>query len=225
MAFLTLAVFSAAAGVLILAAFKATSNQAALRATRRKLRSNLLAIRLFADDPLVILRAQGRLLVSTGRYLALLVPAFLVVGIPLFFAWDYLDAIWGRAPLAPGETAILTARVEGDADGLRLVTPGWLAVESPAVHVEPEREVSWRLRVLRPGSGNVMVLAGAQRASKRIVAMAGWRYLADREKAAGGPIQWLEIRYPRSSLNWPVWFFLISTITALAFRHRLRVTF
>jgi len=231
MALVTLAAFSAAAGVLILLVFKATANQRALRSARRKLRVNLLAIRLFADDPLLILRSQGRLLAGTGRYMALLLPAFLVIAIPLFFAWDQLDAVWGRVPLAPGEAVVLTARLSDPAARLRLVAPDWLPVESPPVHVEAEHEVSWRLRVSRAGSGTVCVTAGAERTCKWIEARPGLHYLADREKAAAGPILWLEMRYPRNDLallgisaSWPVWFFLISAATALAFRKRLRVT-
>lgn len=231
MALLTLAAFSAVAGVLILLVFKAISNQRALQATRRKLRAHLLAIRLFADDPAVILRSQGRLLMGTLRYMALLVPAFLAIAIPLFIAWDHLDAVWGRAPLAPGKTVILTARLSDTGAGPRLVAPDWLSVESPPVHVDAEREVSWRLRVSRAGSGEVGVIAGAERASKRIEARPGMHYLPDREKAAGGPILWLEMRYPHADLtvlgvsaSWPVWFLVISTVTALAFRTRLRVT-
>lgn len=231
MALVTLAAWSAAAGVLILLVFKAISNQRALKSARRKLRAHLLAIRLFADDPVVILRSQGRLLVWTLRYMALLVPAFLAIAIPLFLAWDRLDAVWGRAPLAPGESVILTARLSDNAAGLRLVVPDWLSVESPPVLVDAEHEVSWRLRVGRAGSGEVGVIAGTERASKRIEARPGLHYLAEREKAAGGPILWIAMRYPRSDLtvlgvsaSWPVWFCVISAVSALAFRNRLRVT-
>jgi hypothetical protein len=231
MALLTLVAFSTAAGLLILLVFKAISNRRALQTARRKLRSHLLAIRLFADDPAVILRSQGRLLLCTLRYMALLLPAFLAVAIPLFLAWDRLDAIWGRAPLEPGETVILTARLSDSVSNPLLVAPDWLPVESPPVRVDAVHEVSWRLRVGRAGSGDVSVTAGAERVSKRIEARPGLHYLPDRETAAGGPILWLEAPYPRSELavwgvsaSWPVWFFLISTITALAFRHRLRVT-
>src|ERR1019366_6774081 len=97
MALLTLAAFSAISGVLILLAFKAISNRRALPgARRRKARAHLLAIRLFADDPRLILRSQGRLFAWTARYVALLLPAFFVVAIPLYFAWDRMDAIWGH---------------------------------------------------------------------------------------------------------------------------------
>jgi hypothetical protein len=234
MALLTLAAFGAAAGLLILLVFKAISkalsNRGALQATRRKLRAHLLAIRLFADDPAVILRSQGRLLLCTLRYMALLLPAFLAIAIPLFLAWDRLDAVWGRAPLQVGETVILTARLSDSVVSPRLVAPDWLPVESPAVRVDGGHEVSWRLRVGRADSGEVAVTAGAERVSKRIEARPGLHYLPDRETAAGGPILWLEAPYPRSELaiwgvsaSWPVWYFLISTLTALAFRHRLRV--
>src|ERR1017187_10152133 len=126
MALLTMAAFSATAGVLILLVFKAISNRRGLQAARRKLRAHLLAIRLFADDPAVILRSQGRLLVWTLRYMALLAPAFLVIAIPLFLAWDHLDALWGRAPLEPGETVIL---IEPPRDMVCRPPPGKTALE------------------------------------------------------------------------------------------------
>jgi hypothetical protein len=230
MPFLTLAVFSAAAGVLILGAFKACSNQGALQHARRQVRAQLLAVRLFAGDPVVILRSQGRLLAWNGRYLALLLPPFLVVAIPLFLAWDHLDAVWGRAPLTPRDTAVVTARLRPDAPDAQLAVPGWLALETPAVHVPAEHEVSWRVRVLQAGSGEVTVRAGEDRAEKRVEARPGLHYLPDRTKEAGA-IEWVELRYPHRnvsvlgvSFNWVVWFCAISTLTALSLRRTFRVT-
>jgi hypothetical protein len=231
MPFLTLAVFSAVAGVVILWAFKACSNQGALKRARRRMRAHLLGVRLFADDPVVILRSQGRLLAWNARYLALLLPPFLAVAIPLFLAWDQLDAVWGRAPLAPGDTAVVTARLRRDAPGAQLVVPGWLVVETPGVRVPAEHEVSWRVRVRLAGSGQVSVRVGAEHAEKRLEARPGLHYLRDRTTTAGA-IEWLELRYPRKNLtllgvsfNWAVWFCLISALTALSLRRKLRVTF
>jgi len=231
MAFLTLAVFSAAAGVLILWIFKICTNQRALKRARGRVRAYLLAVRLFADDPVAILRAQGRLLAWNGRYLALLLPPFLVVAIPLFLAWDRLDAVWGRAPLAPGDAVVVTARLRPDAPEAQLAVPGWLAVETPAVHLPAEHEVSWRVRVREAGSGEVTVRAGEERAEKRVEARPGMHYLPDRTDAAGA-IEWVELRYPHRnvsvlgvSFNWVVWFCAISTLTALSLRRTMRVTF
>ena len=223
MPLLTLVVFSAVGGVFILWIFKLTSNQRALKATRRRVRAYLLAMRLFGDDPVVILHSQGKLLWWNLRYMALLVPPFLVMAVPLYFAWDSLDALWGRAPLSPGETTVITAGLRGDVSGVRLLVPDWLAVESPAVHVTPNREVSWRVRVLRPGSGELTVRAGDENASRRIEARPGMHYLGERTKVNGN-VAWLEVRYPPASFNWVIWFCVISTVAALAVRSRLRVT-
>jgi len=223
MAVATLAVFSAVAGVLVLWIFKLTSNQRALKATRRRVRAHLLAMRLFGDDPVVILRSQGRLVWWNLRYMALLVPPFFVVAIPLYFAWDSLDALWGHAPLVPGDTTVVTAGLRGNAAGVRLVTPKWLAVESPAVHAVADREVSWRVRVLRPGSGELAVSVDDERAARSIEARPGMHYLAGRTKESGN-IEWVEVRYPAASFNWVIWFCVISTVAALAVRGRLRVT-
>jgi hypothetical protein len=231
MAFLTLAVFSAAAGVLILWAFKACSNQGALQRARRRVRAHLLGVRLFADDPVAILRSQARLLAWNGRYLALLLPPFLVVAIPLFLAWGHMDAVWGRAPLAPGDTVVVTARLRPDSPDAQLSVPGWLAVEMPPVHVPADHEVSWRVRVLQARSGPLSVRTGEQRAEKRVEARPGLHYLPGRTKEAGA-IEWVELRYPHRnvsvlgvSLNWAVWFCAISTLTALSLRRTFRVTF
>lgn len=223
MALLTLAIFSAVAGVLILWVFKVTSNQRALKATRRRVRAHLLAMRLFADDPVMMLRSQVRLLAWNLRYMALLLPPFLVVAIPLYFAWDSLDAMWGRAPFRTGDTTVVTAKVRDNVSGAQLIAPFWLAVESPPVRVLAEHEVSWRVRVRQAGSGDVVVRLGADRAPKRIEARPGLHYLGDRAKSAGEQIEWVEIHYPGADTHWVIWFCMISTISALALRSRLHV--
>jgi len=221
MRLVTLAAFSVAAGIIILLVFKIVTNRRALKTARGRLRAHLLAIRLFGDDPALILRSQGCLLLWTVRYVALLLPAFIVIAIPLYFAWDHLDCIWGRAAFAPGDTTLVTARLRDGASGLQLAVPDWLLVESPPVRAEAEHEVSWRLRVLQARSGDVSV----GDVQKRVEARPGLHYLPDRERAASGPVEWVEIRYPRASSYWVLWFFAISTLTALALRGKLRVTF
>lgn len=232
MALFTLTVFSAVAGIVILWIFKLTSNQHALKATRRRVMSHLLAMRLYSDDLRVTLRSQLSLLAWNARYMALLVPPFLAVAIPLFFAWDHLDGLWGRAPFVVGDTAIVTARVRGSASGAELVAPAWLAVESPAVRALADDEVSWRVRVQGPGSGEVSVHVRDGRISMPVVATPGLHLLSERAKSSSGPLEWVSLRYPRAELSvfgfsasWIVWFCLISTAAALLLRGRLRVTF
>ncbi|MGA2118861.1 MAG: hypothetical protein ABSH56_29435 [Bryobacteraceae bacterium] len=230
MALATLAVFSVLAGAAIAWVFRIASNRRALEVSRRRMRAHLLAMRLFGGDPVVVLGSEARLLAWSARYMALLLPPFLVVAIPLFFAWDSLDAVWGRAPLAPGDTTLITARLRGDLSGAQLTVPPFLAIESPPVRVPSEREVSWRVRVLEKGSGEAMVRVETGRAGRRIDARPGLPYLPERTAMAAGPIEWIEVRYPRAapslagvSANWVVWFCLISTVTALALRRGPRI--
>lgn len=230
MAFATLFAFSAASGILILWIFKLTSNQRALKATRRRVMSHLLAMRLFAAEPSVVLRSQLRLLAWNARYLALLLPPFLGVAIPLYFAWDSMDALWGRASFAPGDTAIVTAKFRGSPPPAQLIAPAWLDVETPPVRILAENAVAWRVRVRQADSGEISVRAGSEIANKRIEARPGLHYRAERA-AARGPIEWIEVRYPRARVgvlgvdaSWVVWFCAISTLAALALRGRMRVT-
>jgi hypothetical protein len=231
MPFLTLAAFSAAAGILILWIFKLTSNQGALKATRRRVMSHLLAMRLFAAEPSVVLRSQFRLLAWNLRYIALLLPPFVAVAIPLYFAWDSMDALWGRAPLAPGDTAIVTAKLRANAPPVQLIAPAWLAIETPPVRILAENSVVWRVRVRRAGSGEVGVRAGSEIARQRMEARPGLHYLGERSTRPRGPVEWVEVRYPGAQpgvlgvhASWIVWFCAISTLAALALRGKMRVT-
>ena len=52
-----------------LAIYKAVSNQAAIRDAKDKIVAHLLELRLFRDDLRVLLKAEGRVFASIGRYL------------------------------------------------------------------------------------------------------------------------------------------------------------
>jgi hypothetical protein len=160
-------------------------------------------------------------------------PSFLAVAIAMFFAWDHLDAVWGRVPLAPGQTAVVTARLRGEAGRAVLVPPAWLAVDSPAVHALANHEVSWRVRVREAGAGELRLCAAAgDCAAMWVEARPGMHYLRGRRRAGIGAFEWIEVPYPRGDVklagvtaSWVVWFCAISMLSALAFRSRLRVTF
>lgn len=227
MAITTLAIFSAVAGLVILWVFKKLSNQQALKTARRRIRAHLLAIRLFGNDPVMVLRSQARLFTSNMRYIALLLPSFLVVAVALFFAWDYLEALWGRLPLSPGQAVVVTARLRGEPAALTLTAPSWLAVESPAVRVPAEHEVSWRMRVREAAAGEISICAAGDCVTQWVEARPGMHYLRNRTRAASRAFEWVEVPYAPGdvalagvSMSWAVWFCLISMLTALIFRSR-----
>ncbi|MBL8848184.1 MAG: hypothetical protein JNG89_00790, partial [Planctomycetaceae bacterium] len=98
-------------GILMLWAFKHTSNQAAILRTRNQIKANLLALSLFKDSMAVSLRAQGRILLNAGRLLALSLVPMLIMFVPMCLLLGQL-AVWYQArPLPVGSEAVVTAQL------------------------------------------------------------------------------------------------------------------
>src|SRR5262245_23425849 len=78
-----LAVVSLIAALGLLVAFKWTSNQRAIAETKRQVLAGLFELRLFQDDPRLMLRAAAGLLRQQGRYLGYALVPLLWVAPPL----------------------------------------------------------------------------------------------------------------------------------------------
>jgi hypothetical protein len=242
-----LAVLSALAGVGMLWIFARTSNQAAITRAKKRVYAHLLELRLFADEPALMWRAQKQLLAANLRYLRLVLVPAVVVAAPMIVLLVRLEAYYGRAPLPVGAGAIVTLETR---DGLdpngpapRVEAPAGIAVETPAVRVLRERQVSWRIRALRPVSGELRFALPEGTVVKRIEAGAGFRFVPGRRTRSAVAalwypdeprltqyVDWIDVEYPAAEIeflglrwHWLGWFTLISMITALAFRKRVRV--
>src|SRR5215472_2937842 len=79
---LWLIVVSLAAGIGMLLLFRAVSRPAAIRAARRRVGARLLELRLFADEPRVVWRAQIGLLYANLLYLRSMAAPIAIVAIP-----------------------------------------------------------------------------------------------------------------------------------------------
>jgi len=247
----TLIPISLLAGVAMLWVFARTSNQKAIRAAKRKLQAHLYELRLFTDEPALVWQAQKALLWANLRYIGLmLVPAVLLT-IPMGILFVHLEAFYGMSPLPIGREAIVTMKlthplVASDAAPTLEAPPG-IIVETPAVRVVSEREVSWRVRPERPVAGYLRFgLSPQESVDKKINAGTGPRYLSDRRVASRKDlfwhpeekrihdvrVEWIEIPYPSAKIHWLgldlpwlVWFLLFSTATALLLKSRFRVSF
>lgn len=245
----SLTAISIAAAFAMLWAFKQCSDQARIRVAKRKIRAHLLSFRLFADEPAMIFKAQGQLLVWNLRYLALMLRPTVVTIVPLALLLFHLDAVYGRRPLNPGEAAIVTARLSAGLD-LSTLDPTLegrgIAVETPALRFPGEQRVRWRVRASRNESGTVRFSLSDISAEKSVQAGPAAGYLSQRRVAS--LLQWLcypgetrlpdaklhsiEVEYPSTEISvfghgvhWLIWFCLVSLLTMLIFRRPLRVTF
>jgi hypothetical protein len=245
----SLSAISVAAAVAMLWAFKHCSDQARILVAKRKIRGYLLAFRLFADEPAMLFKSQGQLLVWNLRYLALMLRPTAVTIIPLALLLFHLDAVYGRRPLHAGESAIVTAQVSsGPAQSLASLSleGQGIAVETPPLRFPEERRVCWRARALKGESGSVRlsmpgasvmksVQAGAPAgylSERRVSSLPEWLYYPGEARLPVSTLSSIAVEYPSAEINvfgfgvhWLVWFCVVSLVAMLVLRRWLRVTF
>jgi len=246
----TLAPISVLAGLGMLWVFARTSNQFAIRALKKRRSAFLLEIRLFGDEPSLIWRAQGALLVANVRYIGLMLWPVLVMTGPMILLFVQLEAFYGRAPLRVGESALVTMQLHqplaDSAKAPMLEAPDGIAIETPAVRITSERQVSWRVRASKQTAGLLRLRLGDVTLEKSIEAGAAPRYLTSRRasaladffwepgesRLAQGPVDWMEVAYPAAGvaglgleLHWLWWFLILSMASALLLKGWFKVAF
>lgn len=213
------------AGVVAAVVFRFTSSQSALRRVSDQTRANLLAMRLFSDDPRNTLRAQFGLLAASGKRLLLSLPPMVVMA-PLFLVLLAHMAMWYEfrpfkpAANAVNEAALVEARFsEGGwklAEGAELKLPAGATV-SACVRSPRERSITWRLGLTdQEIRGDArLLLADGREVPKALIVTAeetlrfasprrpsnglGDRLLYPGEPAfaSDSPVQSISIAYPR----------------------------
>lgn len=239
-----LVVLGVAFGVLVLAVFRLVSNPEKIRAARKEVMARLYELRLYPDDPAIIFRAQIGLVTGNARYLGrVLMPAALLA-IPTALVFAPLDSFFGRAPLSAGEQALVTVQV-GSAmlvNAIDLKTPDGIVIETPAVRIPASRQVSWRIRALKPVSGLMRIAAPGGVVDKTVQAGAGPQLISERRvsasrelieypeepRIANASVDWIEVQYPQTEVHnfpWWAWLLAVSIVTTLALRKPFGVAF
>ena len=192
--FLTLIPLSLAWGGLSALTFRRFSNPRSLRAAVNRILAHVLELRLFLDEPKLILRAQRDLLRANVKLLQAIAIPTTLLAIPMLLAFAPLDDFYGYGPLTPGQPVIVTAKTT--APDIQLEAPSGVAVETPPVRALHAREISWRIRPQGPVTGPFTLTANG-----RPVALA------------------LEIPHPRSQLAGLPWWLWFTLFSAAAFRY------
>jgi hypothetical protein len=246
---LSATVVAAVTGVLMLAMFKYTSNQNAIKRVRKNIDANLLALKLFKDSALVALGAQGRILSGAGKLLVLALVPMLVMVLPMTFLLAQL-ALWYEArPLALGEEAVVTLKLGGEPGAawpeVSLGPSDAVEVIAGPVRVRKEREVCWNVKAKKAGGYRLSFQVGGQPVTKELaigdgfmrVSMErpGWDWSSillnpwEAPFRPGEPVHSIAITYPeRSSYTsgsgyWVAYWFIVSMIAALCFKGVLKV--
>lgn len=237
--------------LLMLEVYKLTSDQAAIRRAKDRIKAHLLEMRLYKDDMRVTLSAQAGVLKANLAYLAANLRPLAVMIVPLVLILAQLSVWYDRAPLAPGRETLVKARFETGVDpaslDLALELPPFLEVTSPAVRIADLGEAVWRVRAVGPGSGRLVVRAGSLAFGKAVVAGGdsrtrisalasrgsfGKRVLFPGEPPlpGGGPVRSIEVLYPAAGLpafglnvHWLVAYLVLSIVLGFALKGVLKV--
>lgn len=177
---------AAITGVALLAVFKFTSNQRAIKRVKDEIKANLLSLKLFNTGASVALRAQGRVLRAAAGLLVLAIVPMMVMTVPVLLVLGQLSLWYQARPLRVGEDAVVTLKLgagaawpevslgpSADVDvaigpvrvrnrgvpggGLRGVPGGGL------------REVCWSIQARRPGQHRLAFQVGDQTFEKDLV--------------------------------------------------------
>jgi hypothetical protein len=240
---------AAVTGVLLLVLFKYTSNQRAIKRVRDDINANLLALKLFKDSALVAFQAQGRLLVGAGRLFILALVPMAVMAVPVTLLLGQLSLWYQQRPLRVGEEAVVTLKLNGDADApfpaVSLEPADAIELMVGPVRVLSKREVCWNIRARQSGYHHLTFQVGGQAVDKELAIgeglmrvsaeRPGWRWQevlmhpAEEPFPPHSPVRSIEIDYPRRSSWtsgtdwWVAYWFAASMGAALCFRRVLNV--
>ena len=212
----SLVVLSAVWGLITWWVFHRVLNHRAMKTIARRIYAHLLEIRLYSEEPALVWKAQGALIVDNLRFLAVMAPPVLILALPFALLYGPLDSIYGYAPIPLGDSAIVTAQFDPGVSCTLAAPPG-ITVETPPVRDFADRNVSWRVRATAPVTGTLSVTQASGNVSRTIAS--GERSFMRYSVRDSNP--WIEIDYPRADvtiagwpLPWLVWFFGISSLAA-----------
>jgi hypothetical protein len=248
-----LAVVSLVAAVGMLLVFRATSNQPAIAAVKRRIHAGIFEIRLFNDDLKAMFQAQSDVLRHNLTYLRLSLTPMLWMLVPLLLLIAQLQFYYGYDGLAAGQSAIVKVRLKegapppsGATPAIALEAPRGLRVESPLVWIPSEREAAWRIGTDASGDYALTVVLDGKSVSKqvRVSDQVGWRtperleagfvnqvlYPAEKPIESDVPIEAITVAYPEREISvlgvgmhWLIAFFVLSLVFAFALKSRFGV--
>lgn len=248
-----LTVVSLVAAVGMLLVFRATSNQPAITAVKRRIHAGIFEIRLFNDDLRAMFSAQFEILRHNLTYLRLSLAPLVWMLVPLLLLIAQLQFYYGYDGFAPGQSAIVKVRLKegaspasGTSPAIALEAPSGLRVETPLVWIPSEREAAWRIGMDQPGDYELKIALDGRSVTKqiRVSDRIGWRtperleagflnqvlYPAEAPIENDVPIEAIMVAYPEREISllgvgthWMIAFFVLSLVFAFALKSRFGV--
>jgi hypothetical protein len=246
---LSATVVAAASGVLLLAVFKYTSNQKAIRRVRADVNANLLALKLFKESAAVAVGAQVRVVAGAMRLMVLALVPMAVMTVPVLLVLGQLSLWYQHRPLRVGEEAVVTVQLGGDNGGalpeVRLQPDDAVETTVGPVRILSKREVCWNLKARQGGRHRLEFQVGEQAIDKELAVGDGFMRVSARRPdwkwtdallnpsefplPPDSPVRSIDVAYPQRSSwtsgtdKWVIYWFVVSLVAAFCFRRVLKV--
>jgi hypothetical protein len=226
-------------GVVMLVAFKYTSNQAAIKRVRAGIKANTLALKLFKESAMVAIRAQQGMLSGAFWLMVYAIVPILVMTVPVLLILSQLALWYQSRPLRPNEEAVVTVKLREASDSampeVRLEPNVGLDVKTGPVRIFSQKEVCWDIKAREEGYHQVQFRVGDQIYSKVLAVGAGMMRVSvmrpgwnakdvllhpyESPFPADSPVQSIEIKYPSrdtwvDGTNTWVWYWLIVSMVS-----------
>ena len=238
----------AAVGLIV---YKLTSNQPAIRRAKDGIKAQMLAIKLFGDEPGNIFAALLSIFGCSLRMLRYSLVPLAVMIVPFILIVAQLALRYHWRPVRIDEPVVVTAEFSASTDLARevpvLIAPEGVTVETPPVRVPAESKVYWRVRGSLAGEHALRIRIGDHEEEKTLTVGRGFRSVnAERTRAgswrtllypaeppipAGRAVEAVSIAYPVRDEwvggvgAWIAWLILCSWILAFVLKPLLRVEF
>jgi hypothetical protein len=236
----SLALIACLSGMATMAIYRGTTHLNDAVRTLKRLVAHLAELRLYANEPSLIWRAQLAALRESARLFVMMIKPSLLVALPMAWLLVQLHSVYGLAPLRLGEPGIVTvhfARALDAADAAAiLVAPPGIAVETLPVRIVNRGEISWRVRPIRSARGALVLKLRDAELTKSIQSGPDGTWLSPRRSRSAiaflihpqegrlpaGAVDWIDVSYPEAPLRlgdleipWLGWFAIFSSMSAL----------
>lgn len=232
-------------GIVMAFVFKWTSNPTAIRKAKDRRNARFLEMRVYQDDPLLILKAFGGTLRTNLSYLRSLARPFFILLLPLVVVFMQLDERYARRHLEEGAHPVVTVRLKPGQDPFEttatIQAPPGVRQDSKAVRIADTREVSWRIRVAESGMHALTLTAGDMAYTLPVVADPKYRMIGHDRRASsllepllhpalpafpeGSPVERVRLGYPEAryplltwNVHWIVIFIVYSLVAAIVLK-------
>lgn len=150
-----------------------TTPQARVERARARMASAIYEIRLFLDSPRRVFASQGRLLGSSFAYIGYMLPALIILSLPVWLMYLHIEARLGVDPVPVGAPFLVRVDLADGVDGTKVAaapSQDGLEVTAPPLYDRETHRVYLRAVAPEPGDLSLALDIDGRTVEKRIVA-------------------------------------------------------